>query len=639
MLLRRVSLENVRSFLDRRELHLQGGISILIGPNGGGKTNLLDSIVTMLRRHLFASMYAAHAPAGDQQVRYEFRHNDALNQLTLEKHSLGANKPQLLEVELEVTASDIRSMKGILADAQAIAERASHKYVNLKYEAVNKWDIAQFFEGQRIAYRLHEDHSLRHVEDTAASRQFLEFLQIYEIDSQLREEFGISQLSTPMIYLPVNRTAATLSSHVELSGYDPFEQKRQSDASHSRSGFTLVQLAIGRLAQRHRLLLERDTGTAKQEFKSDPNLVQLSKTLSDLGYEWELVGTNPLRNAYDIQLTKQGKSFLIGRASSGERELLTYLFSIYALNVRDALVIVDEPELHLHPKWQAILLQLFSSLAEETGNQFVLATHAPTFVSPTSIQYVSRVYSEGQASNIIRLSNTDLPEAKHLFNIVNSQNNERIFFADTVLLVEGISDRIFVEAYLERGELGRPRGILEVVSVGGKNMIAAYRKLLTACSVRHCVLADLDYVNEIGDQGIKSLFEPDPRAIKHDVVDNPKSRDGAKLVEEIEHAMCTGEWAAAQDLWNYVKTRRARIRSGLKADEAQRLSEFIDARRHEHVFLLRHGDLEKYLPEGVRRKDMDKLIRFVAEPDFIARLPEEPRKDLESILRAVIALE
>lgn len=52
--------------------------------------------------------------------------------------------------------------------------------------------------------------------------------------------------------------------------------------------------------------------------------------------------------------------FLASAASSGERELLTYLFAIYALNVRDALVLVDEPELHLHPRWQKALLTLLS---------------------------------------------------------------------------------------------------------------------------------------------------------------------------------------------------------------------------------------------------------------------------------------
>lgn len=128
-----------------------------------------------------------------------------------------------------------------------------------------------------------------------------------------------------------------------------------------------------------------------------------------------------MRNEYDVRLKKQGSSFNVSAASSGERELLTYMFAIFVLNVRDALIVVDEPELHLHPKWQQTLLRLFVRLSEKTGNQFLLATHSPTFVSPNSIQYVSRVYSHDKKSRLIRLNSAELPDNRHLFNIVNSK--------------------------------------------------------------------------------------------------------------------------------------------------------------------------------------------------------------------------
>ena len=53
--LRHLSVQNVPSVVDQQVLELDGDISILIGPNGGGKTNLLDAGVVSLRRYLFAS--------------------------------------------------------------------------------------------------------------------------------------------------------------------------------------------------------------------------------------------------------------------------------------------------------------------------------------------------------------------------------------------------------------------------------------------------------------------------------------------------------------------------------------------------------------------------------------------------------
>jgi putative ATP-dependent endonuclease of OLD family len=423
MFLRRVAIENVRSFLDRTELALEGPISIFIGPNGRGKTNLLDISVILLRRYLFASMYPVNVPTAEQPERYEFRHNDALNQMVLEPHSSAIGKPQRVEVEIEVTERDCANMLAMKNEAIELNKKAQKKYVNLQIQQAANWQVDKIVPGDRFAYCWTENN-LQSSEGSAA--QFKQYMNNFEIDSMLRAEFEVATLSTPMLYLPVSRSIQGLQSRIELAGYNDYEQKRQTDAFISRSTNSIVPLAIGRLAQKFRLLLEKG-GNARDTFKKDPSLQGLTKFLVQLGYEWELETINPLKNSYDIRLKKQGSSFHIGAASSGERELLTYLFAIFALNVRDALIVVDEPELHLHPQWQKTLFSLFVDLASSTGNQFLLATHSPTFVSPESIQCVSRVFSRNQHSNILRLPTTDLPNAKHLLQMVNSQNNEGIF--------------------------------------------------------------------------------------------------------------------------------------------------------------------------------------------------------------------
>ncbi|SOY50703.1 RecF/RecN/SMC N terminal domain protein (fragment) [Cupriavidus taiwanensis] len=441
MLIKRVAVQNVRSFLDRSELLLDGPISIVIGPNGGGKTNLLDTVVVMIRRYLFASMYAAHAPTAEEPNRYEFRPNDMLNQMILEKYSGHASEDQIIELEVEITEKDLEGMRSMQQDAARLTELAGRKYANLNLRPALHWKLDDISVGTRVVYRL-LNGSLQTTNEVI-STSFLQYLQMFEMDGRLREEFGLSPLSTPLVYLPVNRAASGFQSSVQLAGYNEFEIKRHIDAASSRFGTQIVGLAIGRLAQKYRLLLEKDNGAAVRDFMRDPNLIELTRILGDLGYEWSLESINPMTNQYDIRLKKQGSSFLVGAASSGERELLTYLFAVFALNVRDALIIVDEPELHLHPKWQRTLLNLFVELSSSTGNQFLFATHSPTFVSPESIQYVSRVFSKQQRSHIVRLNTSVLPDSKHLLNIVNSQNNERLFFADKVILVEGLSDRIF----------------------------------------------------------------------------------------------------------------------------------------------------------------------------------------------------
>jgi predicted ATPase len=434
-----------------------------------------------------------------------------------------------------------------------------------------------------------------------------------------------------MIYLPVNRAANGFSSAVGLSGYNDHEQKRSSDAASSRSASNIVSLAIGRMAQRFRLLQEVSNVDARTEFRKDKNLEELSAELKVLGYMWELVTIDPLNNSYDVRLTKQESSFLVSAASSGERELLTYLFAIFALNVRNAVIIVDEPELHLHPRWQTALFALFEKLSKSTGNQFIIATHSPTFISPASIQYVSRVYSENQRSNIVRLSSASLPNAKHLFNIVNSENNERVFFTDTVVLVEGLHDRIVFERVLDivakKHALNAPS--VEIVSVGGKGLFWAYQQLLDACKVGWKVVADRDYIEQIGDEAVKALFALDVGEIKKDVIDNAKSLDGAALVERIDKAINTGDWTDAKDLWAYIKSRRIRLKGTLNENARAVLATFIEQKKAEGIYLLSRGELEDYLPAGYRSKDTQKLIGLVSSDDFWDQLGSDVRDELE----------
>lgn len=639
MLIRKANIENVRSFLDRREMVFDGQISIIIGPNGGGKTNLLDTIYTMLRRYLFATRYLASVNDGSLLNKYELRYNDQLNQMTFERHSRGADRDQIVEIEVEVSASDIANMRDIKSEAPDILKTSKRIFVSNPWQDVGQWNIEAIVAGDRMVYTWKNGALLS--ADNERSMHFLQYLQIYEFDNTMRSEVGKATLQMSMVYLPVNRASGGFPYSVSLANYNDVDQKRTLDATSSRTGGSIIAVAVGRLAQKFRLLQEDNNMNAKDVFYRDANLQALSRDLRELGYEWELTTVNSLTNQYDITLKKQGSSFLVGAASSGEREMLTYLFAVYALNVRDTLIIVDEPELHLHPRWQTSLFDLFVKLSKSTGNQFVLATHSPTFISPASIQYVSRVFIHNQKSDIICLNASGLPNAKHLFNVVNSQNNERIFFTDRVILVEGLSDRVMFERIFEilSAEAGQQRDPgIEIVSVGGKGFFSAYQKFLTSCGVQSAQIADLDYIEQIGDAKLKSLFRTNHTEIKRDVVDNAKSLDGYTLVENIELAINTGDWSHAFQTLEYIKSRRIMIKPDLTEDEDKLLQLFIDEQRKTDIIVLRRGAIEEYLPQGFKGKDLDKLIEFVASDNFWDDLHPDGRTELAQVGRHLLRL-
>lgn len=64
----------------------------------------------------------------------------------------------------------------------------------------------------------------------------------------------------------------------------------------------------------------------------------------------------------------------IDQVSSGEIELLSFAGSIILNDFKGGLLLIDEPELHLHPQWQATMLPALRTLAPDV--QMIVASHS-----------------------------------------------------------------------------------------------------------------------------------------------------------------------------------------------------------------------------------------------------------------------
>jgi hypothetical protein len=64
----------------------------------------------------------------------------------------------------------------------------------------------------------------------------------------------------------------------------------------------------------------------------------------------------------------------VDQTSAGEIELLSFAGWVIVNGFNDGLLIIDEPELHLHPQWQATILPALRELAPEA--QFIAASHS-----------------------------------------------------------------------------------------------------------------------------------------------------------------------------------------------------------------------------------------------------------------------
>jgi predicted ATP-binding protein involved in virulence len=79
--------------------------------------------------------------------------------------------------------------------------------------------------------------------------------------------------------------------------------------------------------------------------------------------------------------------------SNGEKSL--YFRSIYLtkLNIQNSIIMVDEPEVALHPTWQQKVMKLYQNIGE--NNQVIVATHSPHIIGASNPEEVFLLEIEG----------------------------------------------------------------------------------------------------------------------------------------------------------------------------------------------------------------------------------------------------
>ncbi len=110
----------------------------------------------------------------------------------------------------------------------------------------------------------------------------------------------------------------------------------------------------------------------------DENINKLNELMSIYANGGTINKLQPLGdNTLDIRITPQdsGESFSFDGLSSGQKEIISTLFMIWHHTRNNpALVMIDEPELHLNAQWHRSIIR--NLLKYTPWNQYIIATHS-----------------------------------------------------------------------------------------------------------------------------------------------------------------------------------------------------------------------------------------------------------------------
>jgi len=413
----RLEITNVKSFQDKVDIQFDPQFNILVGPNGGGKSNFLDILLIILRI-FFLHSYSVNdgmgiGAAGIQRLAL---FDPAENHL--DKFSADASDSKI-EITFKVDAQDIKNIATINQYKKQIKLACSHYQIqplspSIQYlsppiiDEVENWKLGELAENQELVYRI-VNNLLVQPSLNSPELIYLKFLNYYELFSiVIQKAIDLqllpldTRLSPKYVYFSPYRGGDPLF-QVSLAGQSYYNLLSNNSSATSRSTTYLIQLASIYFAQKRRKyeMLAKTQGYEK-DWDADEEVKLVTKYLKKLGYSWNVELKDANSNTYEIILLKipENTKFYLHQASSGEKEILNFLLGIFAYNIKNGLIIVDEPEVHLHPKWQSLLLDLFFDLADLTQNQFIFSTHSPIFINQRTISKIVRVYKSSGKSTI-----------------------------------------------------------------------------------------------------------------------------------------------------------------------------------------------------------------------------------------------
>jgi energy-coupling factor transporter ATP-binding protein EcfA2 len=170
-----------------------------------------------------------------------------------------------------------------------------------------------------------------------------------------------------------------------------------------------------------------------------------------------------------LQYRYEGQTFNIASLSSGEKEVLIIVFDFILRNYDDCIIVIDEPELHLHPELSYRLVRTLKTTGSR--NQFVLCTHSPDIISSSlNDSVIFLAPSTGNETNQaipIRDDNETSQALKAL-----GQSIGIISLAKKIVLIEGEEASLDKQVYSDILRDRYPSCVL--VPCGGKTFLSSF---------------------------------------------------------------------------------------------------------------------------------------------------------------------
>lgn len=177
----------------------------------------------------------------------------------------------------------------------------------------------------------------------------------------------------------------------------------------------------------------------------------------------------------------------------GLKEIITLLIALYSCDSK--CLILDEPELHLHPQFQLFFMnEIRKVVASDSHRIFFLITHSPFFIDlkqPEDLLGVVVCHVNHVPTYVENLSSEDEVLFRRFLPRFNTYHKQ-FFFSDNQIFVEGYTDQKLFSNLLNyvNNKLGSAG--TGIIDVGGKDELGVFFKVCSLLGTNGRIIGDLD---------------------------------------------------------------------------------------------------------------------------------------------------
>jgi len=190
--------------------------------------------------------------------------------------------------------------------------------------------------------------------------------------------------------------------------------------------------------------------------------------------------------------TPAGGRYEIAERSDGFKHFFAILLNLAAENsteqLKDCLILLDEPEIHLHPSGAKFLRDELLKIAKY--NTVAYSTHSIFMIDRSCLDRHYKIFKENETTQIIKIDSSNPFKEELVYESLGTSIFELI--SEHNILFEGLTDKKLFDAFTHKYRANIKPLDINTMSVDGESHFDKYCKFFNNKNIRGYIVADAD---------------------------------------------------------------------------------------------------------------------------------------------------